>query len=171
MVSFCWKMNFPLNKIKINSVLLMMSLKLTIKVVAFFWATLYMECKPIHQFPHQNLVSFATSSEKRSSTNLLFMIFIPDVVFCTFLPPSGLFSLTLLPWGRCPFHYRNLRDVGVTLLTFQLRLCLVGESGLKRFLIHVGHASLCRPHSHVHSIPQNLSKSGYTRDKIRNLIE
>ena len=36
MVSFCWKMNFPHNKIKINSVLLMMSLKLTIKVVAFF---------------------------------------------------------------------------------------------------------------------------------------
>ena len=36
MVSFCWKMNFPHNEIKINSVLLMMSLKLTIKVVAFF---------------------------------------------------------------------------------------------------------------------------------------
>ena len=36
MVSFCWKINFPHNKIKINSVLLMMSLKLTIKVVAFF---------------------------------------------------------------------------------------------------------------------------------------
>ena len=36
MVSFCWKMNFPHNKTKINSVLLMMSLKLTIKVVAFF---------------------------------------------------------------------------------------------------------------------------------------
>ena len=29
-------MNFPHNEIKINSVLLMMSLKLTIKVVAFF---------------------------------------------------------------------------------------------------------------------------------------
>ena len=41
MVSFCWKMNFPHNKIKINSALLMMSLKLTIKVVASFWATLY----------------------------------------------------------------------------------------------------------------------------------
>ena len=36
MVSFCWKMNFPHNEIKINSVLLMMSLKLTIKVIAFF---------------------------------------------------------------------------------------------------------------------------------------
>ena len=36
MVSFCWKMDFPHNKIQINSVLLMMSLKLTIKIVAFF---------------------------------------------------------------------------------------------------------------------------------------
>ena len=35
MVSFCWKMNFPHDKLEINSVLLMMSLKLTIKVVAF----------------------------------------------------------------------------------------------------------------------------------------
>ena len=35
-VLFCWKMNFPHNEIKINSVLLMMFLKLTIKVVAFF---------------------------------------------------------------------------------------------------------------------------------------
>ena len=32
MVSFCWKMNFPHNETKINSVLLMMFLKLTIKV-------------------------------------------------------------------------------------------------------------------------------------------
>ena len=36
MASFCWKINFPHNEIKINSVLSMMSLKLTINVVAFF---------------------------------------------------------------------------------------------------------------------------------------
>ena len=36
MVSFCWKVNFLPNKIKNKFVLLTMSLKLTIKVVAFF---------------------------------------------------------------------------------------------------------------------------------------
>ena len=36
MVSFCWKMNFLPSKIKNKFVLLTMSLKLTIKVVAFF---------------------------------------------------------------------------------------------------------------------------------------
>ena len=36
MVSFCWKMNFLPSKLKNKFVLLTMSLKLTIKVVAFF---------------------------------------------------------------------------------------------------------------------------------------
>ena len=36
MVSFCWKMNFLPSKIKKTMRLLTMSLKLTIKVVAFF---------------------------------------------------------------------------------------------------------------------------------------
>ena len=47
MVSCCWKMNCPHTEAKIISVLLMMSLKLTIKVVAFFLGhTVYITNKP-----------------------------------------------------------------------------------------------------------------------------
>ena len=41
MVSYCWKMNVLPNKIKGNSVSSTLFIKLTIKVVEFFWATLY----------------------------------------------------------------------------------------------------------------------------------
>ena len=61
MVSFCWKMNFPHNKIEINSILLMMSLKLTIKVVVFFLG------HPCIESPKLKEVLIATTLSEKTS--------------------------------------------------------------------------------------------------------
>ena len=71
MVSFCWKMNFLPSKIKNKSVLLMMSLKLIIEVVAFFlghpvlyeitYGNIFYEWPPPYQFNGVSPITFIFS--------------------------------------------------------------------------------------------------------------